>query len=76
MRNDRLLAVAAKSHVYRRCENLQDLDRRTLEEIEAFFVFYNAQKGKDFEPLSRGGRAQAERLVQAGRRVFARKAPE
>jgi inorganic pyrophosphatase len=74
VRNDRLLAVAVKSHVYRRCENLQDLDRRTLEEIEAFFVFYNAQKGKDFEPLSRAGRAQAARLVKAGQRAFAHKA--
>jgi inorganic pyrophosphatase len=73
VRNDRLLMVAAKSHVYRRVEDLRDLDRRALEEIEAFFVFYNAQKEKKFEPLSRAGRQQAEKLVVAGQKALARK---
>jgi hypothetical protein len=39
-------------------------------------VFYNAQKGKKFVPLSRAGRTQAERLVKAGERAFARDAKD
>ena len=76
VRNDRLLAVAAESHLYRRLQDLSDLDRRVLEQIEAFFIFYNAQKGKVFEPLSRASRSQAEKLVAAGEKEFARKQQE
>lgn len=75
VRNDRLLAIAVDSHVYKSCKDLSDLDRRVLEQIEAFFVFYNAQKGKVFEPLSRAGSAQAEKLVAAGEKAFARRLP-
>ena len=71
MRNDRLLAVADKSHLYRRVQALGDLDRGVLEEIERFFEFYNAQKGETFTPLGRQGARRAEALVRKGIRAFA-----
>lgn len=71
MRNDRLLAVADKSHAYRRVQALADLDRSVLDEIERFFQFYNAQKGEKFTPLGRQGAKRAEALVRKGCRAFA-----
>lgn len=72
-RNDRLLTVAVKSHLYRRCGDLGDLDPRVLEEIEAFFQFYNAQKGEEFRPLGRARRKKAEALVAGGVRALQRR---
>lgn len=72
MRNDRLLAVADKSHMYGRVEALADLDRSVLDEIERFFQFYNAQKGETFTPLGRRGADRAEALVRKGCRAFGR----
>jgi len=72
MRNDRLLAVADKSHMYRRVKELADIDREVLQEIELFFQFYNAQKGEEFTPLGRHGAKRAKALVSKGMRVFAK----
>ena len=71
MRNDRLLAVADKSHMFRRVRALADLDRGVLDEIEWFFQFYNAQKGEKFTPLGRQGEKRAQALVRRGQRAFA-----
>jgi inorganic pyrophosphatase len=70
-RNDRLLAVAVKSHRYGECRELRDIADNVLAEIEQFFVAYNAGKGGSFRPLARRGTAAAERLVERGRRRFA-----
>jgi inorganic pyrophosphatase len=69
-RNDRLLAVAAKTQRYVNCRELPDLAGNVLDEIERFFVFYNRQKGVVFKPLGRRGAAQAEKLLAQGRRLF------
>lgn len=71
-RNDRLLAVADKSHAYRQVDKLADLDAQVIEEIERFFVFYNAQKGQAFKPLGRHGARRAEAILGKARRAFAR----
>jgi inorganic pyrophosphatase len=66
-RNDRLVAVADKSHRHAGVRSLRDLGDRMIAEIERFFVFYNAQKGVRFTPRGRAGAADAKRLVEAGR---------
>ena len=71
-RNDRLLAVAEPSHRYGECRELRDIAEAALEEIEQFFVVYNAHKGGRFTPLARRGTAAATRLVERGRRRYAR----
>ena len=73
MRNDRLLAVADKAHGFRHLHALADIDRRVLQEIELFFRFYNSQKGEEFTPLGRVGRARAEALLKKGRGEYERK---
>ena len=63
-RNDRLIAVAAQSHTHASLKSLSKLEQKLLDEIEHFFVSYNAEKGKVFEPLGRFGAQKAKRLIQ------------
>ena len=69
-RNDRLLAVASKSHRYGQCRDIGDIADQVLDEIESFFVVFNAQKGGRFTPLRRRDAASAERLLSDGERRF------
>ena len=65
VRNDRLLAVASSSRALEHIQSVEDLPPAQLDEIEAFFVSYNAQEGKDFKPIGRGDRKRAEKLVKS-----------
>ena len=60
-----------KSHRYGECRELRDLAANVLDEVEQFFVAYNAQRGGRFRPLARRGAAAATRLVEQGERRFA-----
>jgi inorganic pyrophosphatase len=55
MRNDRLIAVAAKSYTHRDVRSLDDLSENLIAEIEHFFASYNEIRGKHFEPVGRVG---------------------
>ena len=63
-RNDRLIAVAAKSRTHGHVRSLDQINDALVDEIEHFFVSYNAAKGKRFKPLSRSGPERAKQLVQ------------
>jgi inorganic pyrophosphatase len=63
-RNDRLIAVASHSRRHRSVRALDDLSGDLLEEIEHFFVSYNAIKGKEFRSLSKEGPERARALVE------------
>ena len=65
IRNDRLIAVATESRNHRDVQTLAQLSRNLLDEIEHFFVSYEA-KGKEFRPLGRFGPERAEKIVKAG----------
>jgi inorganic pyrophosphatase len=67
-RNDRLLAVADASHDYRQVHALADVDAALLDELERFFVSYNAARGKRFVPTGRGDAARARAIVDEGAR--------
>ena len=69
-RNDRLIAVAAKSRLHGNVRTLEDLGSGLPEEIEHFFVSYNQAKGKEFKPLGRFGPKRALKLVGEGVRRF------
>jgi len=66
MRNDRLLAVATDSHTHDHLRSIAEIESKVLDEIEHFFVSYNAAKGKRFRPLGRFGPARARALVRRG----------
>lgn len=66
MRNDRLIAVATKCRLYGEVRSLADFGERLVNEIEHFFVSYNAITGKEFKPLGRFGPDRArQRLDEA-----------
>ena len=62
-RNDRVIAVAAKSHTHGSLKSLRKVDPKLIDEIEHFFVSYNDARGKKFKPKARKGPAAARRLV-------------
>jgi inorganic pyrophosphatase len=63
-RNDRLIAVAAKSHTHSSLKSLGTLDQALIKEIEHFFVSYNEARGKKFKPLGCKGPHVARRSVE------------
>ena len=65
VRNDRIIAVAEPSLLYKEVVYLSDLPASVLEEIENFFISYNEQAGKKFKPTGRGGPDRAKRLIKA-----------
>lgn len=67
-RNDRLIAVAAKSQTHAEVKSMSDLSPALLKEIEHFFISYNQERGKKFRPLGRFGPKRAEQLVKKQKR--------
>jgi inorganic pyrophosphatase len=67
-RNDRLVGVAVKSGTDSDYQTLDDLGAKLVDEIEHFFVSYNAAKGKKFKPLGRFGPERALKLVKGSMR--------
>jgi inorganic pyrophosphatase len=76
VRNDRLLAVSAVSRTHHSLQDIKDLDKHLLEEIEHFFKSYNAIKGYGFEIVGRYGVKKAQALVAAGGKMFQKKQKE
>jgi inorganic pyrophosphatase len=78
MRNDRLIAVSAKSSTHDELHSLGDLSDALLHQIEHFFISYNEATGKHFEVLGRKGPRAARTLVEEGatrHRAGKRRAP-
>ena len=72
-RNDRLIAVATASQLYRDVTSLDDLSEALMDGIVHFFVSYNEFKGKTFTPLGRYSSKRAHALVEEGIRRARRK---
>lgn len=68
--NDRLIAVAEKSILFADVKTLDDLPPAVAEQIEHFFINYNEQAGKRFEPKGRHGPRRAANLLDEGRKRF------
>lgn len=66
IRNDRLIAVAAESRDHKDVHTLDEISPNLMDEIEHFFVSYNAIRGRTFRPRGRGGPVQARKLVEQG----------
>lgn len=69
-RNDRLIAVFSRSHSYSDINNLQQLNKNILNEIEYFFITYNRIKGKEFKPVGHYGSRHAIKIVREGVKNF------
>jgi inorganic pyrophosphatase len=65
--NDRFLAVAEEASTYRDIRDIRDLSGALLDQIEAFFVQYNAVEGHVFRIDRRQGARAAKRAIDAAR---------
>jgi inorganic pyrophosphatase len=63
-RNDRLLATATQSRQFASLRKPEDLGRDYLDQLERFWVQYNALKGKRFAVLALRGPAAAVEAVR------------
>jgi len=72
-RNDRLIAVAAKSQTHAEVKTLSDVSPALLKEIEHFFISYNQERGKKFRPIARHGPKRAAQLVRKQKRRIKRR---
>lgn len=64
VRNDRLLAVATRSHQHEEIHNLSDLSKSLLHEIEHFFISYNLENGRPAKILGHVGPEKAHALLK------------
>jgi len=69
LRNDRLVAVAAASQTHSHIYSIDQLPGELLDEIEHFFVSYNAMRDRRFKPIGRKGPDRAAALIQEGMRA-------
>src|SRR5271166_1679731 len=53
--NDRLLGVAIHSYDHDDLESIDDLSKTLMDQVEAFFISYNKQRGKKFKVTGTGG---------------------
>jgi inorganic pyrophosphatase len=67
--NDRLLGVAVHSYNHESLESINDVNSSLLDQVEAFFVSYNKQRGKKFKVTGTGGPQKAIRFLKAGIRA-------
>lgn len=65
-RNDRLIAVANESLMYKNVKTFKDLNKEIVEQIKGFFIFYNELKGKKLKILGQFGIDKAKKLVAEG----------
>jgi inorganic pyrophosphatase len=66
--NDRLIAVGEASELFADVRKLADLPTPVASQIEHFFISYNEQEGKRFEPIGKHGPKRAQQLLEQGRR--------
>jgi inorganic pyrophosphatase len=69
-KNDRLLGVAVHSYQHEGLSSVDDLNKTVLDQVEAFFVSYNEQRGKRFTVQRTAGPKQALKFLKAGIRAF------
>lgn len=62
--NDRLIGVPQTPVNKPEVRELSELGASCIEQIEHFFVSYNAAQGRKFKPTQRLGAARAERLLR------------
>jgi inorganic pyrophosphatase len=62
--NDRLIAVSVVSTSYSEVRSLKDINKNVLDDIEHFFISYNEQAGKKFEPQGWANAKEAMQLIE------------
>jgi inorganic pyrophosphatase len=65
-RNDRLLGVAVHSYNHEGLNSIDDVSKTLLDQVEAFFISYNKQRGKKFKIIGVGCPKKSTEAVEAG----------
>ncbi len=73
-RNDRLLGVAIHSYDHQDLNSIDAVSKTLLDQVEAFFISYNKQRGKKFKITNNGGPKKAMKAIKAGMKTFEEKA--
>ena len=68
--NDRLLGVAIHSYDHEDLHSIEDVSQTLLDQLEAFFVSYNKQRGKKFRVTGTGGPKKAIAFLKAGMKAL------
>jgi inorganic pyrophosphatase len=64
--NDRLLGVAIHSYDHEDLKTIDEVSDTLLNQVEAFFVSYNKQRGKKFKITGTGGPKKALTFLRRG----------
>jgi inorganic pyrophosphatase len=75
-RNDRLLAVAIHSYDHEDLQTIDDVSKRLLNQVKAFFISYNQQRGKKFRITATAGPQKAVQLLKQGMKLFESRRPK
>ncbi len=68
VRNDRLIAVADTAHMWANIKSIKDLPKKSLHEIQEFFVNYHRLQGKRYKLLAVKGEKTALTLIAKARK--------
>lgn len=63
-RNDRVVAVSASSILYSDINDVKELNKNMVKEIENFFIDYNKHEGKKFKPIKWSGRKEVVKMIE------------
>lgn len=64
--NDRLLGVAIHSYDHEDLDSIDNVSKTLLDQLEAFFISYNKQRGKKFKVKGTGGPGKAINFLKTG----------
>jgi inorganic pyrophosphatase len=64
--NDRLLGVSLHSYDHEDLESIDDMSKTLMDQLEAFFISYNKQRGKKFKVTGTGGPKKAIKFLKTG----------
>jgi inorganic pyrophosphatase len=67
MRNDRYIGIPEISNQYAEIKEMKDFPKQIIDELSNFFVNYNEQAGKKFEPLKRINAKRAIKMVKGAK---------
>jgi len=63
-RNDRIIAIAQSSVLHAGIVQISDLNEDMVKQVEAFFINYNEQEGKQFKPRAWRDAAAALKMIK------------
>jgi inorganic pyrophosphatase len=64
--NDRLVGVAVHSYNHEELQSINEVSKTLLDQVEAFFISYNKQRGKNFKVTGVGGPNKAMKSLKKG----------